>query len=212
MDFRVTTDFKVKQISLAFRIPFTKQTNRFSWQIYRDPNAWCVGIGSQCKDGRHVLFFDYDGKELKQVLGDLKFLQEIFKLSNAYVFQLDRPDSFHAIILDKFSVLEAYKILKEANSDWGHKESVKKVRGHEWLLRSGPKGARDRPIWRGTLISKHQLREVSTAHKRFIEINYSVPKIKYKKEDNIKEVPVIDYNTGNRVDMEEPKNFEGNNG
>jgi len=207
MDFRVTTDFKVKQISFAFKVPFTENTTRFTWQIYRDPNAWCTGIGSQCKDGRHVLFFDYDSKELKQLLGDLQFLQERWHLSNAYIFAMDRENSYHAIILDKFSVSKAYTILRDANSDPGHRESVKKVRGHEWLLRTSPKGERDRPKWRGILKSKYDEHEISTAHKRFIEVNYGVPKLIYKEEDNIDELPVIDYNTGNRTDMEKPKEF-----
>lgn len=206
-EFKVTTDFKVKQVSLAFRLPFTDKTIRLSAQSYRDPNAWSVGIGSQCIDGRHVLFFDYDSHDLLQVIGDLQFLQNAFKLSHAYIFQMDRPNSYHAIILDKFSVQKAYSILREANSDPGHRESMKKVRGHEWLLRTGKKGKRGAPVWRGTLKSQYFRRQISTAHKLFIQIKYGVPEVEYNNEDGFTQVPKIYYNTGNRVDYEKPKEF-----
>lgn len=207
MEFRVTSDFKVKQVTLAFRIPFTVSTVRWSVQFYRDPNAWCTGIGSKCVDGRHVLFFDYDQMPFEQVVQDMQFLQKRWKLGPAHIFQLDREDSFHAIFLDKFDVSKAYTIIREANSDPGHRESVKKVRGHEWLLRTSKKGERGAPVWRGTLKSPYVGREISTAHKRFLEINYGVPSLEYKNEDGFQILPVISYNTGNRVEFEKPKEF-----
>lgn len=211
MDFRITTDFKVKQVSLALPIPFTEKTFRASLQFYKNPNAWSAGIGSQCIDGRHILFFDYDSHDLKQVIGDLQFLQNAFKLSHAYIFQLDRKDSFHAIILDKFSVQKAYSILREANSDPGHRESMKKVRGHEWLLRASKKGERNAPVWRGTLRSDFVNRKISTAHWLFLKEYYEVPMAEYKNEDGFTQIPRIFYNTGNRVDAEIPKEFEEGN-
>lgn len=207
MEFKITSDYKVKQATLAFRIPFTKIIIRESLQFYQDPNAWSTGIGSQCQDGRHVLFFDYDSHELEQVIGDLQFLQNTFKLSHAYIFELDREKSFHAIILDKFSASKAYSILREANSDQGHRESIKKVRGHEWLLRAGKKGKRNAPKWRGTLHSKFYRREISTAHKLFLKDYYEIQTGEYNNEDGLTKIPVIYYNTGNRIDIEKPKEF-----
>lgn len=208
MDFRITSDFKVQQISLAFRIPFTSKVIRTSFQTYRDPNSWCVGIGSQCEDGRHVQFFDYDGKDIKQVIGDILFLQEYFSLPHAYLFQLDRDDSFHVIIPSKLSFSETYRILKNSNSDWGHQESAKKVRGHEWVLRVGPKGSRSRPRFIGYLKSKHDVHEISTAHKKFIENTYqNVPKLSFMVEDDCLMIPKVNYNTGSRVSGSIPKEF-----
>lgn len=209
LDFRITSDFKVKQVSLALGIPFTTKIIRSTIQFYRDPNAWAKGIGSKCQDGRHVLFFDYDQTPLKEIIQDMEFLQERWKLSHAYIFQLDRNDSYHVIILDKFNVSKAYSIIKEANSDPGHRESIKRVRGHEWLLRSSKKGIREPPRWIGTLISKYSKREISSAHKKFIQILYGVQNIEYNKEDDAEYLPVISYNTGNRIDYEIPKSFIG---
>lgn len=210
MDFHITSDFKVKQVSLALGVPFTGKTIRGSLQFYNDPNAWSVGIGSQCIDGRHVLFFDYDSLDLPQVIGDQEFLQNTFKLSHAHFFQMDRKNSFHVIVLDKFSASKAYSIIREANSDPGHRESIKKVRGHEWLLRTSEKGGRASPVWRGTLKSPYVKRQISTAHWMFLKEYYGVPGVEYKNEDGFTKIPKIVYNTGNRVDSEKPIAFMEN--
>lgn len=199
MEFRVITDYKVRQISLAFGIPLTKQKIRFSIQNYRDPTAWTSGLSSRCMDGRHVLFFDYDSQDLRAVIEEIKYIQEAFKLSNAYVFELDRANSFHVIILDKVSVTEAYEILNNTNVDWGYKESVKRVRGREWILRVAEKGKRKAPKFVDIIPSPYNQGPISTAHKQFLQLWYAVPKIKYNFEDNINTIPTINYNTGNRV-------------
>ena len=69
----------------------------------------------------------------------MEFLQKTFKLSHAHIFDLDRKDSYHVIILDKFSAIKASNIIREANSDVGHVASVKNDRGNEWLWRCAKK-------------------------------------------------------------------------
>jgi len=199
-DFRVKTTAKVKQIMLAVPVPFTKKTARFTTQIYQSPETMATGISSRCMDGRHVLFFDYDNMELKQVYDEVRYLQNHFKLSTAYLFENDSKNSFHIIILDKFSVSEAWGVLKQSNVDWAYRESIKLTRGHEWVLRCSEKGNRKKPVLKDFILSAFDVHEISTAHKKFIQNYYDAPPFLYNKEDNINVLPVIDYSTGNRVD------------
>lgn len=200
MLFEIKTTPKVQQFRLAFGIPFTKQTMRFIWQFYRTPDTWTFGMTSRCKDGFHVLFFDYDNDNFLGIKDEIQALQEFYKLSTAYVFENDKERSYHVIILDKFPLRKAYKILSNSNVEWSYTNSVKMIRGHEWVLRSTYKGERNIPKYLGTIESKwNNERQISTAHKIFLEKYYGVKMKPYLKEDCSKIIPMVWYNTGNRV-------------
>ena len=189
----------MQQTELKFGIPFTKRTFRTLFQLYRTPDTWTQGVSSACEDGRHVLFFDYDKLgELKRVEDDLKYIQEQFKLSHAYIFKTSE-ENFHAIILDKLPLTGAYDVLKETNCDNAFIHSIKYLKGREWILRIAEKGNRPKPEFVKVLKSNYNENNVSTAHKLFIQKYYGVPKLKYNFEDNINVIPLINYNTGNRV-------------
>lgn len=202
MEFQIKTTPKVKQFRFSFTIPFIKKTFRTIWQIYRSPDIWTHGITSRCKDGKHVLFFDYDHMDLPEIIDELKYLQDFFKLSHAYIFELDRNKSYHAVILDKFPLKKAYQILEETNVEWAYVNSVRFCRGREWVLRTDEKGNRPPPKFKAVIKSKHNWRKISTAHRLFLEKYefYQVPPQKYIREDNIHTIPIVSYNTGNRVD------------
>lgn len=200
MQFEIKTTPKVKQLRVEFFIPFTKKTFRTIWQFYRTPDTWSVGQTSRCQDGRHVLFFDYDHIGLKEIEDELKYLQETFLLSHAYIFENDQDKSYHAVILDKFSLKEAHSILKESNVEWAYLESVRFTRGREWVLRIDKKGKRKAPIFLKVLKSKFVEREISKAHKLFLQKWFKAPKFKYFKQDKSTVIPLVNYNTGNRVD------------
>lgn len=199
MDFRIKTTPKVKQSWFQFEIPFINRTIRFTVQLYKSPKTWTTGISSRCKDGRHVVFIDYDKQEFKQVFDEIKFLQQTFNLSRAYFFKTG-VDSFHVIFLDKLPLLKVFEILQASNCEWSYLNSVKLVRGREWVLRIAEKGKRKRPRFFCSVHSnKKQKNPISTAHKLFLVKWHGVQNYKYDLEDNITEIPVIDYTTGNRV-------------
>lgn len=199
--FEIKTTPKVKQFRLAFVIPFTRKTMRFIWQFYQTPDTWTYGMTSRCKDGRHVLFFDYDNDNFPQIKDEIEYLQKFYKLSHAYVFENDREKSYHVVILDKFALRKAYKILSNSNVEWSYVNSVKMIRGHSWVLRATEKGERKLPEYVGMIKSKYNHREISTPHKEFLKVHYGVELGKYIKEDGISvdEMPMVWYNTGNRV-------------
>jgi hypothetical protein len=200
MQFEIKTTPKVKQFRFEIQIPFVKKTFRTIFQFYRSPDTWTTGYTSRCMDGKHVLFFDYDHMGLKEIRDELKYLQNYFGLSHAHIFECDRDRSYHAVILDKFPLKEAYKILEQSNVEWAYLNSVRFTRGREWVLRITEKGKRGAPKYLETIESENSIYEVSTAHKLFLKKYFGVQNLIYAKEDNITEIPLVNYNTGNRVD------------
>ena len=200
MQFEIKTTPKVKQFRFQFHIPIWNKTFRTIFQFYRTPDVWTSGMTSRCQDGKHVIFLDYDHMGLSEIKDEIKFLQEYRELSHAQFFELDRERSYHVVILDKFPLKKAYEIQSETNIEWAYLNSIRFTRGREWVLRIDAKGKRKMPKYKFTLKSKVDKREISTAHKVFLEKYYGVPKIKYRKEDHLTKMPLVNYNTGNRVD------------
>jgi len=182
---------------MKINLPFGK-TIIFRFTIFNTPKVFTTGICSRCKDGKHVIFLDYDHQEINEIYNEIKEIQEKYKLSNAFVFALDRPDSYHVIILDKFNATQAMEIMQETNVDPDYIGRIYH-KWHEWVLRCEDKGNRKKPVYNSIIPSKYDNHEISTAHKQFLETYYGIPKIIYLKEDYISELKIVHYNTGNRV-------------
>lgn len=201
MLFEIKTTKKFKQLKICVEIPVIKRTVRLIWHLYHTPDTWTWGYTSRCQDGKHVLFFDFDNLDLDQIEDEINYLQKYYRLSNAFVFECEKDKSYHVVILDKFSLRKAFKILSSSNSEFAHVNSVKALRGKEWILRAYNKGERPIPKFLKILYSPYNFREISFAHKIFLE-KHSDWKIKmpeYFKEDNNTIIPTVSYNTGNRV-------------
>lgn len=203
---QIKTTPKVKQFRLVFNIPFTKKTIRFTTMVYRSPDTWSRGISNRCKDSRYVQFFDFDNHDLIEVVDEIKYLQAQHKLSHAYIFENDIGKSYHVIMLDKFSFLKTYDVLRDSSTEWAYLNSARLTRGKEWVLRTYSKGERIKPKFLKIIKSKYNLHQISTAHKQYIENkNPEVPKLKYNYEDGIDVLAEISYNTGNRVDFKDAR-------
>lgn len=202
MLFEIKTTEKIKQIKITVKVPIINRTFRTMVQLYKTPEKWTYGMTSKCKDGKHILLMDYDDTPLTEIEDEIKELQEFHKLSHAYIFQMDRELSFHVIILDKFTLRKTFEILSSLNIDLAFIYAPK-IKGltKEWILRTHLKGKRKPPKFVKIVMSKHQEKEISTGHKIFLQKfeNYATPSLKYKNEDNITDVPIVSYNTSNRV-------------
>jgi len=192
-------DKKFSEVFLSLKIPFFQKTFRVFIQLYDSPNQYTFGFSAKCKDSRYVLFADYDDLEQGEVEKDIIWLQKFFNLGDFYLFQLDRPNSFHAICLDKFSLRRAYSILKESCCDTAFVNSPKFFKGRSWVLRFEGKGERKPPKFLKILEGKNNEREKSTAHRVFLEKWYSVPVKRYFLEDNEVLLNLVKYNTANRT-------------
>ena len=93
MQFEIKTTPKVKQFRFSFDIPIIKRTIRFTTMVYRSPDTWSTGISNRCSGARYIPFLDYDNHDLDEIRDEIKFIQDFFKLSHAYVFEMDREKS-----------------------------------------------------------------------------------------------------------------------
>lgn len=191
------TGGKVPQFLLKFRI--LKRTFHFNFLSYVTPSVWTSGYTSRCKDGKHIIFLDYDGISLEEINDELQYLQKYFKLSNFYIFRTDKDDSFHAVNLDKFPLYEAIEIVRNTSADKAFKYAPFHFRKKRWVLRCIEKGDRSAPIYLATVFSKFNKHEKSTAHKLFIKKHYNVKIGKLSKEDGYTKLDITNYNTGNRI-------------
>jgi hypothetical protein len=74
----------------------------------------CFGINSSCDDGKHILFFDFDGnkKALPDIVKELKTLQLVYTLSDFYI--LETQNGYNAFCLDKIAFNEVLEILEHS--------------------------------------------------------------------------------------------------
>lgn len=190
--------------SVFFRInlPFTNKVFRIYSLLYNKPNAWVHGYSARCEDSRFVLFMDFDSMPYVDLINELQFLQNKYHLGDFIIFKLDRDDSFHAVCLDKFSMLEAYNILKDSSTDMAFTNSIKNLQTRAWVLRWAEKGERNAPKYNSTLSSKFRKREQSNAHRLFIE-KLGVPVEDRGRWDKFTQIQMVKYDTANRIVKEE---------
>lgn len=183
---------------MSFGLPFVKKKFNFRVALYNSPDTWVSGYSSRTDQGKYVLFHDYDSLEYSDVIDELKFLQNKFKLSDYFVFELDRENSFHAVCLDTFSLAEAYKIQKATSSDLAFIHSIKNLRTKEWILRFAKKGDRAAPVFKTRIASMFDGKIKSTAHAKFLR-KTKIFVSKKGKWDKCEFMHLVKYNTSNRV-------------
>lgn len=198
--------FEIKKrenyISMFFsmKIPFVTKTIRQHFMLYNTPEAWVHGYSSRTQFGRYVLFQDYDNLDLEAVEQELKYLQQKYKLSDYYIFETDRENSFHAVCLDTFPIIKTFNILKDTSSDQAFIHSIKKLQSREWILRWGKKGERSAPQYLKTIPSKNRQHKRSSAHGAFLKkLGVKVNMYNSKDWDGGKVLALIDYDTANRT-------------
>lgn len=160
-------------------------------------NTNCAGMYSTCKGSKggyradkHVIFIDYDTKNLTSIEFELRFLQATFYLGDFYV--LETSKGYHAICCSKVSLSEYIRILDVTSCDFRFKEIVK-VRG-SGVLRISHKRKASRPVYAGAIRSNYTRRQQSKAHLVFMKKYYSAS-IRYKNVDYTKMLPVCVYTT-----------------
>ena len=181
------------------KIPFVHKTFRFHTMLYNSPNSWVHGYSSRTQFGKYVLFHDYDNLDEEAIVQELEFLQKEYKLSDYYIFKLDRENSFHAVCLDTFSIREAYNIQISTSCDLAFIHSIKRLQSKEWILRWGKKGDRGCPIYSRTVKSPFDCKIKSSAHANFLK-KLGVPiNVNKGRWDQGQVLGFVDYDTANRT-------------
>lgn len=190
---------KFRSFFVKFGLPFSKWGFQFRMDFFLKPSEWVKGYSSRTENGRYVLFHDYDNLTFAELKEELLFLQEKFKLSDYYVFKLDRENSFHAVCLDTFDMGEAYNIQKTTSADLAFIHSIKTLKTKEWVLRYGSKGKRSSPEFFAVISSEFDSRVKSSAHANFLRA-IGVPVSLSGLWDRAKMLTLVNYDTANRID------------
>jgi len=100
------------------------------------------GVSSELPDGRHVLFWDFDGVEKGKVISALLDCQYKWQLPTIYLLNTGVPLGFHAYSMRALPfefaafVLLSTKYVDRISLSYG-------IRRGYWVLRFTPKGDRD---------------------------------------------------------------------
>lgn len=158
----------------------------------RRNQEFSCGYTNRCKDGKYIIFLDYDNVELEWIENELKRLQIDFRLGDFYIFR-SSEESYHAVCFDKISYSCYINILRNATvcqdyinvpMRWGRKI---------WTLRLTDKD--DVPIKFIKMLVGDNYYEMSSAHvkllsKLFIDIKFDLDN---KRLDNEKELVLSRY-------------------
>jgi len=133
------------------------------------------GYTNRCKDGRYIIFLDYDNRKLSWIEDELRSMQKKFVLSTFYVFQSSKGH-YHAVCLDKLSLKNFLYVLNWSSSDTGFKAVPYMFGMKLWSLRINNKN-KDIPFLVSTVpnVSK---RMKSSAHTRLLQKVFKVPNLK----------------------------------
>lgn len=186
-------------LDYSFSVKFTTyKVVSLTFLIVKTPDKETIGMTSRCKDGKHILFFDFDGLTEKEATEEIYFMMGRYELSDFYLFQNDFENSFHAVCLNKFSLSDAMEIIGNSSADRGFKKAPYLFKRRRWVLRVSPKGNRDKPKFWKRIKSINVVGEFSTAHRLFLNSNYGLKIKPYEfSEDGFKEtIELCGYNTG----------------
>jgi len=156
------------------------------------------GYTNRTRDGKYIVFLDYDRVSFDWIVDECKVLQEMFGLRTFYFFQSSK-DGFHAVCFDKVKLKTLLLILSNSSVDpryhqvplhWG-----KKI----WTLRLTEKNDKNiKP--KGFLEKRYNefegetldFREQSSPHIKLIN-NYFNLKIRAVNTDNLTDVVIAKY-------------------
>lgn len=131
--------------------------------FFKEKSNPAYGITNRCKDGKYILFLDYDNIPLDWIIDELKYIQIYYKLSSIYIFSTDH--GFHAICFDKLPLYKVVDIMRSTSIDPNYANIPLKFGRKLWTLRLSKK---EDPIKIVAVIESNSRREKSYAHSLFI--------------------------------------------
>lgn len=96
--------------------------------------AWCAGISSECADGMHVLFWDFDDVPLKRVKASLYGIQGDYILGDMHILNSSPGENYQAVCFTKEPKDKTRQIISGTpDVDEAFAEVSQKYRGHHTL-------------------------------------------------------------------------------
>lgn len=199
-----------KVFKIAKEVEYKSNTKKLEYSIIvnsiKTPYMNCRGWTSRTQDMKHVLFLDWDNILFWIVEEQLKYLIEKYNLPPFYVFKTEeRKDcngdlygNYIAINLKKDTFMNISNMQDELACDAAHKRLPLLYRFHSWVLRTSPKGKKDRPQFKCIVGDINELYEqdVSNAHLETLRGMYpNIPIIRYLNLDKSKKLWSAEYKT-----------------
>lgn len=69
-----------------------------------------LGVNSTLENGLHVPMMEFDEINPRELLAELKNVQDEFRLGEILILETGRPDSFHAIVLNSLEWTDAVRV------------------------------------------------------------------------------------------------------
>lgn len=180
---------------LKFKLPFVEKQIQLSVQLFPVMKK-AIGWTNRCKDGKYILFMDYDDMEFDELVEESRRLQEDFSLGDFFLISLGRPGSYHVVCCSKMPIPMLVSILNESSADQAFRNAPRYFQRNRWILRLGKKGERTLPKLETILRHYSELPE-SIAHRRFLAKYFDTGEEFHDPEDN--QIEFVSYETGNRT-------------
>ena len=143
-------------------------------------SMYVEGYTNRCKDGKYVIFLDYDRIPIDWIKEELKHLQEMFEIGDFYLFKSSK-ESYHAVCLDKVNLHIYLSILKNSTVDTDYINVPLYFGRKTWVLRLTDK--KNNPVkFIGILKGKFSELNQSSAHALILNNIFDL-KIKLKYPD-----------------------------
>ncbi len=139
----------------------------------KEKSVLMYGFGNRCKDGKYVLFLDYDNTPYNWISEEIGLLQEMFSLGTAYVFQT--KNGYHVVFLEKYTLKQIISFLDVTSCDKNYK-TVPLYYGRKiWVLRTSPKVDEELRFIKAHHPLLPNIEEKSLAHSMYLAKFYDVP-------------------------------------
>lgn len=157
-------------INLIFRT--SKKKENFQW-----------GIGNRCREGKYVLFLDYDRTPISWVRDELKYIMKEYNLSHFFLFETKR--GIHCINLEKRDISSVIEIMSKTTCDQDYKnvplQHAKKI----WVLRGSQKKEETIKylylMRREFSLYPEVIRDLlSTPHKEYLKDRFKIPEKNFR--------------------------------
>lgn len=202
--------FKIFKNEYGRHIKIAIGKHNIDIKLYRSyKTEWTLGVRNNTPDGKRLIFLDYDNTLIDWLEDEIRYLQKKYELSNFYVFESSqKPNSYHAICLDKLNFHKFVRIINDTSCDEYYKTMPLKNDYRTWVLRLLRKANSERPRLR-KIIFNDSFRIKSHAHMKLLKLHYGIadedfPSGLYDKNDKIY---VVSYGTLNYIGVEDTKNI-----
>jgi hypothetical protein len=140
--------------------------------------AFHYGVTNRCKDGKYVLFLDYDldTTMYEWIQEEVQLLQRVTNLGSAYVFKTQH--GYHVMFLEKFYLENIVDMLGMTTCDQQYKDVPLLYGKKVWVLRTNEK-TNETMQYVGVIhppVVHRSYFERSTAHMMYIKQRFKIPR------------------------------------